>query len=405
MAVVYRRDFGATAHAGTAEDIVRAAEGLIPVLRSRADAAEQLRRMPDETCRDIRRSGLARILQPARYGGTEAPLSAMVDVLIPISAGCASTGWCLAQYIMHNYMLARWPVQAQEEVWRAAPDCLIGGILIPRLGRARAVPGGYTLTGKWPFVSGVNTSDWCILSGLVERPGGGSGGEERYFVVPTASIEILDTWHSIGLRASASNDVRTADLFVPEHMTLPIEHLKGGQFPGRAINTAPLFRPPVYMTFGVLLASSVLGMAEFMFEEYLAQSRNRAALMSGLEVGSYASHHIKLGEVSASLQAAGALLRADCAEIMEIGEADRQPSDIERSNYRCNAAFSGQLAFAAARIVWDLVGARGAYASNPIARAFQDICVASRHVTQNWDINATEHGRARLRMPLTNPSL
>jgi 3-hydroxy-9,10-secoandrosta-1,3,5(10)-triene-9,17-dione monooxygenase len=403
MAVVYRRDFGTLASAGSAEDIVRRAEQMIPALRARADAAEQLRRMPDETCLDLRRSSVARILQPARYGGAEAPLSAMVDVLIPISAGCASTGWCLAQYVMHNYMLARWPVEAQEQVWRPAPDCLISGILIPRLGRARPAPCGYTLTGTWPFVSGVDTSDWCILSGVVERPG--ATPEERYFVVPTKDVEILDTWHSIGLRASASNHVRTADLFVPEHMSLPIELLKGRQFPGRAINGAPLFRLPVYMTFGVLLASAVLGIAEFMFEEYLAQSRTRSALMSGLEVGSYASHHIKLGEVSASLQAAGALLRADCAEMMEIGDADRTATDIERSNYRCNAAFAGQLAFTAARIIWDLVGARGAYVANPIARAFQDICVASRHVTQNWDINATEHGRARLRMPLTNASL
>jgi 3-hydroxy-9,10-secoandrosta-1,3,5(10)-triene-9,17-dione monooxygenase len=403
MAVVYRRDFGAPAAAGSAADIIRRAEQLIPVLRGRADAAERLRRMPDETCADLRRTSVARILQPARYGGAEADLAAMVDVLIPISAGCGSTGWCLAQYVMHNYMLARWPMEAQEQVWRPAPDCLISGILIPKLGRARAAGGGYTLTGKWPFVSGVDTSDWCILSGLVERAG--APPEERYFVVPTTAVEILDTWHSIGLRASASNDVRVAELFVPEHMTLPIEHLKGGPFPGRAVNPAPLFRPPVYMTFGVLLASAVLGMAEFMFEEYLAQSRNRSALMSGLEVGSYASHHIKLGEVSASLQAAEALLRADCAEIMEIGVADRPATDIERSNYRCNAAFAGQLAFTAARIVWDLVGARGAYAANPLARTFQDICVASRHVTQNWDINATEHGRARLRMPLTNPSL
>jgi 3-hydroxy-9,10-secoandrosta-1,3,5(10)-triene-9,17-dione monooxygenase len=188
-------------------------------------------------------------------------------------------------------------------------------------------------------------------------------------------------------------------------MTLPIEHLKGGPFPGRAVNPAPLFRPPVYMTFGVLLASAVLGMAEFMFEEYLAQSRNRSALMSGLEVGSYASHHIKLGEVSASLQAAEALLRADCAEIMEIGVADRPATDIERSNYRCNAAFAGQLAFNAARTIWDLVGARGVYAANPVARTFQDISVATRHFTQNWDVNATEHGRARFRLPLTNTSV
>jgi 3-hydroxy-9,10-secoandrosta-1,3,5(10)-triene-9,17-dione monooxygenase len=159
------------------------------------------------------------------------------------------------------------------------------------------------------------------------------------------------------------------------------------------------------MTFGILLSSAVLGMAEFMFEEYLAQCRNRSALMSGEPVASFATHHMKVGEASASLQAAEALLRADCAEIMDAVRADRELSDIERTGYRCNAAFAGNLAFSAARIIWDLIGARGVYAANPVARAFQDISVATRHITQNWDVNATEHGRARFRLPLTNASL
>jgi 3-hydroxy-9,10-secoandrosta-1,3,5(10)-triene-9,17-dione monooxygenase len=159
------------------------------------------------------------------------------------------------------------------------------------------------------------------------------------------------------------------------------------------------------MTFGILLASTVLGMAEFMFEEYLSQSSGRVALMSGSPVGSYDTHHMKIGEVSASLQAAEALLRADCHEIMDAAFSDRAATEIERTGYRCNAAFASQLAFTAARAVWDLIGARGVYAANPIARAFQDISVATRHITQNWDVNATEHGRARLRLPLTNPAL
>jgi len=394
---------GPSSPAEARRQAVRHAEELVPHLRRRVGECEALRRLPEATCEDIRRTGIARILQPARYGGAEAPLVTMVDVLIPVGFGCSATAWALAQFIMHNYMIARWPGQAQEAVWGKAPDALVAGILIPLLGKAKRVDGGWQLSGRWPFVTGVDNSQWCILSAMAED--GRGPAVETYFIVPTDRVRIHDTWRAVGLKGSASNDVEAERLFVPEAMALSIEHLRGGDFPGRQLNPAPLYRPPVHMTFGILLSSAVLGMAEFMFEEYLTQSHDRVAFMSGREVGSYQAQQIRIGEASASLQAAEALLRADCREIMQVAEADRLPTDEERSNYRCNAAFAGRLACDAAKILWDLAGARAVYEETDIGRLFRDILVASRHVTQNWDVNATEHGRARLRLPLTNRSL
>ncbi len=384
--------------------IARRAETMIPTLRARAKEAEALRRLPEATMTELRSSGVARVLQPAMFGGAQAALSGMLDVLIPVGAGCGSTAWCLAQYIMHNYMIARWPMAAQNRVWGERPDCLVSGIVIPLLGTARPVADGYVISGNWPFVSGVMGSDWCVLAAMVD---GGTPklDSERYFIVSTSKLEIADTWHSIGLRGSGSHDIAARELFVPTCMSVPLRTLRDGPPHGQAPHPEPLYRSSVGMTFGILLASAIVGMAEFMFEDYLAQSRSRVALMSGTAVSSYGTHHMKVGEISASLQAAEALLRADCAEIMEATSADRVLTDIERTGYRCNAAFAGQLAFNAARTIWDLVGARGVYAANPVARTFQDISVATRHFTQNWDVNATEHGRARFRLPLTNPSV
>lgn len=389
--------------AGDYRQAVRKAEALIPVLRKRVAECEEARRLPQSTADDIRQSGIARILQPQRFGGNEAPLVSMVDVLTPIGYACGATAWCLAQYIIHNYMVARWPLAAQEEVWNNKPDALVSGILIPLLGKAKRVDGGFELSGKWPFVTGVNPSDWCILSAMVENPDGPP--VESYFLVPVDQITIHDTWHGIGLKGSGSNDVEVKNLFVPEHMVISVDHFKGGDFAGRSANPSTLFRPPVFMVFGILLTTAVLGMAEFMFEEYLTQSRNRVTLMSGKESGSFQAQQIKIGEASASLQAAAALLRADCIEIMQVAEEDRSYSDVERTNYRCNAAFASRLAYDTAQTVWNLAGARAAYEGNDVGRVFRDIMVATRHITQNWDANATEHGRARLKLPLTNPSL
>jgi 3-hydroxy-9,10-secoandrosta-1,3,5(10)-triene-9,17-dione monooxygenase len=133
---------------GTREELVNRAEALIPTLRARAAEADALRQLPAQTARDLKASGIARILQPARYGGCEAPFAGMVDILRTIARGCGSTAWCLAQYIGHNFMVAQWPPPAQEAVWRDAPDNLVSGILIPLLGRATKVAEGYRLTGQ-----------------------------------------------------------------------------------------------------------------------------------------------------------------------------------------------------------------------------------------------------------------
>jgi 3-hydroxy-9,10-secoandrosta-1,3,5(10)-triene-9,17-dione monooxygenase len=146
-------------------------------------------------------------------------------------------------------------------------------------------------------------------------------------------------------------------------------------------------------------------MGESMFESFLLQCRDRRSLLSSEEVASYQTHQARIGEISASLQAAEALLRADCREMMEFAESDALPTALECSNYRCNGAYAGTLVQRAAQTLWDLIGGRGVYEANVIARLYQDIAVGTRHATVSWESNATEHGRARLRMPLTNPSL
>ncbi len=400
MTIIYPDDF--KGNRVYSQALITAARNLIPVLRERAEEAEKSRCLPDETAQDLRRSGIARLLQPGNFGGAEGSLEQLVDVLIPVSSGCPSTGWCLAQYLFHNYMIARWPLEAQKKVWDD-PANLVSGILVPRLGKGRQVEGGYELTGQWPFVSGVQPSDWCILSGMVEQEA--APDDERYFLVPTSSLTILDTWNPIGLHGSGSHDVKVENLFVPEYLSLSIQHMKGGDFPGKSVNRSAIYRPPIHMASGILPAACLIGMTEAMFESFLLQSRDRKALRTSEETASYPTHQMRVGEVSASLQAAEMLLRADCREIMEFAAADYTFSPIDRSNYRSNSAYAGQLARKASEAVWDLIGARGAYATNLIASFYRDIAVASRHTAINWEVNATEHGRARLRLPLTNPSL
>ncbi len=390
---------------GSREALVRRAEGLVPILRQRAPHTDEIRRMPDDTRHDLRTSGVARILQPSRYGGCEAHLSGMVDILTTIGTGCGSTAWCLAQYIGHNFMVAQWPERAQEEVWGTSPQNLLSGILIPLLGNACRVRGGYVLSGQFPFVSGVTTCDWCLFAGMVEN---GSGGkpEERYFILPQGKFEILDTWDAVGLRGSASHDVKVDNVFIPTHMTLPLKHLKGGdKSPGRKVNRGTLYRSPSYMTFGILISSASVGIADGIVRDYVEQVKSRVALMSGQGLHDQVLQHTKISEASIAVEAAKALLYRNSDEIMQILEAGDLPTHEQRTKYRAAGAYAGKLAFQAANLIWDAGGGRGVYMNNPIARAYRDMCTATRHFTHSWDINGATHGRVRVGLPLDNPAL
>ncbi len=385
-------------------EVIRAkVQGWIGSVAERAEAIDALGEPTAETVAEIKALGLAQILQPTRYGGAAAPLIAMADVMIPVAAASGATAWALAQYIMHDFMLARWAPEAQERIWGQTPDALVAGIFIPRLGRAQTVEGGYRLSGRWPLVSGVNTSQWCMLSAYAPGPDGAP--MPHYFVAPVAELTILKTWTALGLKGSASNDVEADDLFIPDVMVQSDACLKGQPHPGLALHAEPMYRLPVYMCFGSLLSSAVVGMAEAMLSAVMQRRRIGPTSMTGQDSQDQSIDQLKIAEATASIRAAQSLLAADCDEMMAMAEAGLTPPDLWRSGYRSNAAFAGKLATQAAAVLWDLSGSRGSYEPNPIGRAWRDIAVAGRHMTQKWDFNGVELGRAAMGLPLLNPSL
>ena len=190
-------------------------------------------------------------------------------------------------------------------------------------------------------MSGVNTSDWCLFAALND-----DGGAEthRYFGLPRDQVEIVDTWHAVGLKGSASNDVTVAEVFVPGHRTLSSAHLKGGPSPGNAINTGPLYRTPSYCLFGVYISAAVLGIAEAGLELYLDGARSRVALVSRQKVGGYPTQQVKVAEASGGPAAARQLLLAICDEKPAASRpATSLPSDEQWGEVSgLHAAFAGR---------------------------------------------------------------
>ena len=147
-------------------DLVSRARALAPVLATRAEATEALRRIPDETIRDLKATGLHRICQPARFGGYEAPLDEACDIVAMLARGCASTGWVAGVYTDHQILVGMFDTNAADDVWADNPDALVSAGFTPS-GSAEPVPGGWKLTGSWGWSSGCDHADWLVLVTLL----------------------------------------------------------------------------------------------------------------------------------------------------------------------------------------------------------------------------------------------
>ncbi|MFT0861374.1 acyl-CoA dehydrogenase family protein [Ancylobacter sp. G4_0304] len=384
-------------------DLAAAAEAMIPLLRETSPRTNADRRPPPELCAQLKAAGFPRMFQPARYGGAQGALTDGVDTLRAIGRGCGSTAWIVVQNMMHNLMIAHWPKEAQDAAWGASPDMMASGILIPGVGRARKVEGGYTLSGRWPFVSGVDVSDWVIFTGDVHLPDGTV--EDRHFLVPRAQVEIIDTWYTIGLKGSASNDVALNELFIPAHMSITMEQLKGhGRSPGSKVNTAPLYQIPPYAIFGCYIGSAQLGIAEAAVEHYVTHARKRAATMSSTAMASYVTQQVKVAEAQTAVRAARELIYSVVREVEALFAAGGQTTLEDRTRYRAMATYAGKLAASAVNIVVEAGGGTVIYDRNPVSLCVSDMTVANRHTTQNWDVNASTYGRVLLGLPSGVPA-
>ena len=379
----------------TGTDLWQKAEALLPRLKERAPKCEQLRRLPDETLRDFHDAQLFRIHQPKRVGGAELEFAAVVTYGALFASACASTAWNWVNFAAHHMMLGMFPPQAQDEIWGKSRDALIASSFVFPAGKARKVQDGYLLSGRWPFSSGVDPSEWNMLAGLA-RLDDNLPPEQRIFLVPRSQYKVLDTWHAGGLRGTGSNDVEVNEVFVPEHMTLAVADTKGGPTPGSAVNPGVLFQLPVFALFPYMLSGVALGIAEGLIDGYQPASGK----MTGARVAEIQSTQIRLGEATAYAHISRLVQLANCRE------AEAQLPDLKtKARYRLEGAYAVEWAVRAVDVMFGLYGAGGLYESGHVARAFRDAHAVKQHFSFNTDIAGTTYGRVALGLASDNPTL
>ena len=390
---------------GTYAAMITCARALVPRLRDRASRTEELRRLPPETERELHESGLFRIVQPKRVGGSELDYVALIDCGDAIGQADASAAWNFANLASHHWMLAMFDKRAQDLVWNKDANALIASSFIFPAGRARKVDGGYVLRGSWPFSSGVDSCEWNMLASVVSSDDEADGIEYRIFLLNKTDYKINDTWNAAGLRGTGSNDVEVNDAFVAEPMTVAVNDLAGGPTPGSAVNPNALYTLPVFSLFPYVLSGVAVGNAQACLDDYVEVARHRASTYNRTKLGDLQSTQIKIAEASAKIDAARLIMRSTCIEAMADARRGDFPDIAAKTKTRRDGAFAVNLCTEAVSLLFAASGARGLFTSAALQRQFRAAHAINSHLAFNFDAAGTNFGRVALGLPSENLTL
>ncbi|MBT2597131.1 acyl-CoA dehydrogenase family protein [Arthrobacter sp. ISL-72] len=380
------------------DEILARVDALIPRLRDRAEETEHLRRLPEATIKDLKEAGVFNVLSPRAVGGFGMGVETYVEVVRRLARGCPSTAWTVGHLIEHVWMLARWPGEVQDEVFSDGPAPLAAATGAPA-GLAAKIPGGYSITGRWTFASGVMHSDWALLAAQ-------HGDVRLQCLVPVSDVELLDVWHTAGLRGTGSNDILAEELFVPEHRTLQWSLLAAADNPGSRIHQDPMIHTPMATLLNMVAPAAALGAAEHAVE--LFRERVLVRKVKNSREDRQADSPLAQARFSHAygLVATARLHWEEAVRVVAASYRRRTGtmSDEERASYRLSLALSGEASAEAVRLIMAGSGGSAHRLSHPLQRIQRDVDVLLNHPTLTMDPILEQAGRGLLGLGFTTPA-
>jgi alkylation response protein AidB-like acyl-CoA dehydrogenase len=361
-------------------DLDRMSETLAELARGLAPETEANRCLPAELVEALGDSGLLRAGAPATVGALEAPPAVTLRCAEAIARGDASAGWCVS-IAATSSLLAGWlPADGLTEVFGRAGQ-VAAGVWAPR-GRARPVDGGFRVSGRWAFCSGIMHSEHLFGGCMVEAAGDGPP-TVRVVGIPTAELQIVDTWHTSGLRGTGSHDAVADDVFVPDHRSLSL-------FDTPTSDVA-LYRFPIFAFFALSIAAAALGNARGAIDDLGTLAIGKVRPGSGRTLAQRQSTWTVVAQAEASLRAARALYYEAIEEAWSAAQStEPEPVSVElRTGLRLAATHAVRTAADVAREMYDLGGGSAIYDESPLQRRFRDAHTATAHFQVNpatWEL-------------------
>ncbi|MGP0047267.1 MAG: acyl-CoA dehydrogenase family protein [Solirubrobacteraceae bacterium] len=354
---------------------------LLQTLGELARTGEEGARLPDRAIAMLREAGLLRMAVAAQDGGDDLALPELLSVVTSLARTDGALGWACGQVALSQIMLGYLPAPARARIYADGPDVYAAGAAAPK-GRAAKVGETWSISGRWPLVSGVSHATWVFLHCVeVDRARLRLGPDGRpclrMVVLPANEITILPTWDSLGLRATGSHDVSVRAAGCEESWTAVLAESDPGPAASSRID------PP--LVGGLFVAACALGIAHAALDAAvgLARAGKRGAFATTPLAEQPVFQH-RLGDALMSLKAADALLATEIDRAARLA-ANTALAGLDGARLRAAAVGAVALCEEVTRTAFALGGSSSVYVRSPISRALRDVETAARHFAASRD--------------------
>ena len=328
-------------------------------------------RLPDHLFEQLAELGLFRLLLPTPVGGHGLSALEFMDVVEAAAALDGTIGWLVG----NGGGMARAGGYLPEESAREIFDDPLAFVVssTAALGRAVRVPGGYSVTGRWPFGSGSPHGTWFAPICGVED-GGDATGELIFVYAPRKDVLLHDNWQVSGLCATGSVDFELEEVFVPDGFA--------HAFQPEPTQPGTLYRLPTRSIFSWTVATVPLGIAAGAIDDFAAKGRTATRSSEGVPFAERELIQSQLGQIQARTAASRAYLRHTMSNLLEGTEAGTD-LDAARIDYLLACTFASQSALWAIDLVTEMAGAAAILRSSPLERRERDARAAAKHVAMS----------------------
>ena len=356
--------------------LARARE-LAPEIEAAADEIERTRRIPPALLDRLHAQRIFRMLLPRAVGGDEIDPVSYCAAVEEIGRRDGSIAWNVFVANSSALIAAYLDVEIARTVWGEPTTLVAWGP--PNACGARAVPGGYRVSGRWDFASGCRAASWMGAHGHVVEPDGSMRLNRfgkptvRSLLFPVSQVTLLDTWHTIGLRGTASDSYEVADVFVPEAFSTTREDPTLRRFGGR------LYAFTQQGLYAVGVAAVAMGMARAMLDAFVELARHKAP-RNIQPLAASSTVQAAVARAEARLGAARAYLMAILADIYEHADEVR-PIDVpDRARARLACTEAIHAAIDVADYTYKAAGVDAIFPGTPFERRFRDMHTLSQQI-------------------------
>ena len=346
--------------------VVSRAREIAVLARGMADQIDAGRRLPAELVGALRDSGLLRAGAPVEVDALELPAGTALRCAEAVARGDASAGWCVSIAITASLLVAYLPPVSRDELFGDGRG-VAAGVWAPQ-GKARRMPGGVVVSGRWAFCSGITHAD-VLFAGCVleDRP--------AVVALPTEQLQVLDTWYTLGLRGTGSHDTVADEVFVPNERVLSI-------FDGPVIDR-PLYRFPPFGFFAACITAAAMGNARAAIDDFVDLAATKKGVAASRTLAERSTIQVAVASAESSLEAARAgYYQAIDAAWQASQDLPSVPLEA-RTRLRLAATHGVRVSADVVRTMYDLAGGSAIYDGAPLQRRFRDAFTATAHFQVN----------------------